>query len=323
VALDGETVRGGYLAQWHQLLVAGETLRLGDFQLPVSEGVVDKRFAAVGLMLLRHALGLHPYWFTVGMGGLDRPLPRLLKASGWHLRLVPFLFRVRCARRFCREIRALRTTTARKMTLDLLAATGLGALACRCLQWRSLRSPGRQWDVDLPDSYEGWADGLWNGAKNGYSICAVRDALVLGHSYPLGRLYHCVRIRRGGEAVAWAVICVSELQDDAYFGSLRLGIILDCFGEAEAAPAAAFHAARTLDEMGADLCITNQTAGVWLDAFRRSGFMDGPSNYGVSLSKAIVDKVSVIPDWETAMHITRGDGDGRVNLLRRYLQEQP
>ena len=323
VALDGEVVRGGYLAQWRQFLVAGDTLRLGDFQLPVSEGIVEKRFAAVGMMLLRHALGLHPYWYTVGMGGLDQPLPRLLKASGWYLRLAPFLFRVNHASRFCQEIRALRTSTARKMALDLLAATGLAALACRGLQWRSLRSPGRQWDVDLPTSYEGWADRLWDGAKDGYSLCAERDALILGHSYPLGPLYHCVRIRRGGTAVAWAIICVSELEDNAYFGGLRLGIVLDCFGEPEAAPAAAFHAARILDEMGAELCATNQTACAWLDAFRRAGFLDGPSNYGVSLSKAVVEKLSVALDWEKTMHVTRGDGDGRVNLLRRYLREQP
>ena len=319
IALDGDEVRGGYLAEWQDFQVAGEILRLGGYQLPISEGIVDRRYTSVALLLMQHSVTLHPYWFTVGMGGIDLPLPRMLKTAGWHVALVPFLFRVKHAGAFCRNIRPLRTSGARRLGLDLLAATGLGSIAFRAIQWRSLRSPGREWVVDSPPAFEGWADDLWKRARSLHSICAVRDSRVLRHLYPGGGPYRCLRVRRGGETVAWAVLCLSRFTDNPYFGDMRVGIILDCFGLPGAAAALAFHTARALEHAGADVCITNQSADLWIDAFKACGFVSGPSNYGMSLSKQVVAKLAESPRWQASIHLTRGDGDGRVNLLRHQL----
>ena len=305
------------MVHWQDFMVAGDRLRLGGYQLPISEGIVDRRFVGVGLALLRHAMTSHPYWFTVGMGGIDRPLPRLLRASGWHVRLAPLLFRVHRAGPVLRHVTPLRATRARRMVRAVLACSGLGRLAVYVHRRCAIRSPGRSWSMDVATGFESWADAIWDDAKGAYSLCAVRDAQALGQSYPpQDERYRCIRVHRDGVPRGWAVVSLLQTSRSRYFGDLRLGVILDCFGDREAAPAVAFHAARALDESGADLIVTNQTATFWVEAFRRCGFLNGPSNYGVTLSKPVVEHLEKADAWETAIHVTRGDGDGRVNILR-------
>ena len=43
------------------------------------------------------------------------------------------------------------------------------------------------------------------------------------------------------------------------------------------------------------------------------GFLAGPSNYLLATSKAMTDLVSP-PDAASRIHLTRGDGDGRIHL---------
>jgi len=87
--INGSEVRGAYLAQWRKFLVMGEERRLGNYQTPISEGIIDRKYTSVGIASLKFAMRSNPYWYTVGMGGLDRPLPKILRSFGWNLVLVP------------------------------------------------------------------------------------------------------------------------------------------------------------------------------------------------------------------------------------------
>src|SRR5262245_54449660 len=77
VLVDGTHIRGGYLLQWRNASIRGQQRRICALQSPVSEGIVDRKYALAGPMLLRHALTVNPLLYAVGMGGADRPLPRL------------------------------------------------------------------------------------------------------------------------------------------------------------------------------------------------------------------------------------------------------
>ena len=119
---------------------------------------------------------------------------------------------------------------------------------------------------------------------------------------------HCRIVRVPG---AWAVTWMTEMRGNAHFGDLRLGTVLDCLAGPGQAEAVARAAAATLEEQGADLIVTNQTAEFMLEGFRRAGFHAGPSNYGLSVSPALLQVMNAkAGPW----HMTRGDGDGRVNL---------
>src|SRR5688572_30419087 len=66
IVLDDEGVRGGYVLQWRGFWSSGKRHRVCAFQSPVSEGIIDRKYAIVGLTMVRHALSVNPLLYTVG-----------------------------------------------------------------------------------------------------------------------------------------------------------------------------------------------------------------------------------------------------------------
>src|SRR3954453_20700768 len=61
VAIDDEqAVRGAFALKPQDWLIKGELKTVTDWQGPVSEGIVDPRFGAVGLRMLRHMVKARP-----------------------------------------------------------------------------------------------------------------------------------------------------------------------------------------------------------------------------------------------------------------------
>jgi len=316
IAVDGDNVHGAYLIQWQDFLVCGERRRLGGYQLPLSEGIVDKRYTHVGALILKAALQHHALLFSTGMGGIDMPLPRMLKGLGWYLTLVPFLFRVLRPSRFLQHIQPLRKHPARRLALDLAAFTGVGWLALNAWQRRhtDARPSGLRWEV-VP-RFGDWVDAIWERSRRDYSLCAVRDREALAALYPEeDPRYLRLKVMRGGEVVAWAVLLDIQMRGHKYFGDLRVGAVLDGMTDAGAVTSAAMAATEALADRGADLVVTNQLHADWVAGVQHAGFLRGPSNYGFAMSKQLARLLDPIETHAPRMHVTRGDGDGRVNLI--------
>src|SRR5262245_32826009 len=78
LAAEEGIVRGGYILK-HQEFMLNKQRRLVDFyHSPLSEGLIDRKYSAVGLKLLQDALKRNPPLYALGMGGRDKPLPRML-----------------------------------------------------------------------------------------------------------------------------------------------------------------------------------------------------------------------------------------------------
>jgi hypothetical protein len=65
---------------------------------------------------------------------------------------------------------------------------------------------------------------------------------------------------------------------------------------------------------GADVVLVNHSHAAWVGTFHAAGFLDGPSNYMLGMSKKLTGALRDIPDGESRVHVTRGDGDGRIHL---------
>ena len=89
---DAGEVRGGYFIRTQLFYIRGQVHGVGHYNAPLSEGIIDKRYAAVGAAMLAHAMREQPLLFAMGMGGMDQPLPRMLRAMGWSILEVPFYF---------------------------------------------------------------------------------------------------------------------------------------------------------------------------------------------------------------------------------------
>ena len=161
-----------------------------------------------GLALLRHALKQQPLLYAMGMGGEERPLPRMLKTLKWPTFTTPFFFRARRPGRMLRNLQSVRRNALRRVVFDAAALSGAAWVGVRALQRVRMKPhSGSAPAVDRVDAFDDWADGVWNRHRESYSLLASRTAPVLRIRYPASdRRFIRMRFETGGVVVGWSVL---------------------------------------------------------------------------------------------------------------------
>jgi len=312
-------VRGAYALKQETIFIRGKGLqRIACYHHPLSEGIIDRSFARVGMLLARDALARQPLLYALGMGGMERPIAKMLKALSFSLTPIPFYFRVVRPVRFFREMQALRSEPWRAALMNIAAATGAGWLAIKSAQGAaSLKSgsssPATDSTTEVDVEFSDWADELWNQAKESVSFATVRDASTLRLLYPTNFSSNIastrrLRISRNGSAIGWAII--GQRRKDPKFGEMRVGSIVDCWAAPENAPTVIRAATRALERDGVDLIVSNQSHHAWCGALEKAGFLKGPSTFIFAASKKLTELLQPLKESPPAFHITRADGDG-------------
>ena len=225
-------MRAGYYLKSQPYQLGGDVVEIGNLQLPIAEGIVDRRYAALGIAIVSDALQRNPWLYSLGLGGTDQPYPRLLRALKWDCQPVPFFFRIVKPFRFARRIKTLRERPLRRLLLDLAAFTGLGWAAVKARDLLTTRPAG-----DSPGCEDTWhfdssVDQLWEKARRGYGFTAVRSAGILNFLYR-AETFHRLLLRRGSDLIGWAVCLDTSFEQHKQFGNLRVGTVVDCFAAPE------------------------------------------------------------------------------------------
>jgi hypothetical protein len=314
VLSDGSAIRGGYILKSELVFAGGQGIPVGNYQLPLSEGIVDRRYAMVGVQLIKDALGRQPRLYCLGMGSTARPLPRLLSKLGWTVSTVPFSFRIENARNFTREIRWLRKGAGMRFGLDLARNTGMlaGVLGLARMYRRIIGSStpvGVSFDevADFPEEI----DEVFSNVRGDYGLMCDRRAAAMRKKLPThdSRLLRIV-LRKSGSVAGWIVVSISQLSNHTQFGNMKLGCIVDGLAVPADVGLLIGEACRRLEQARCDLLVSNQTHPAWIEGLRRQGFLNGPSNFILAVS----------PEFEacrsagSTMHFNRADGDGPINL---------
>lgn len=317
LAVEDGAVRGGYVLKHQPFSFRGELQNLPFYHGPISEGLFNKKYASVGALLTRHALKMQPLLFALGMGGWEQPLPRMLQAMRWKIFEAPFYFFVAKPFRFLRQIRPLRSNLVKTAAAEAGAWSGTGWLAIRTLQaLRRRRSAGGS-DVtaEAVCDFGDWADQLWEGCHQNYSLVALRNRETLNILYPKENpKFRRLVVRRDGKPLGWAVLLDTAMRDHKYFGDLRLGSIVDCFADPEHAAIVASKALADLQTRGVDLIVSNQSHQAWGNALRMAGFLEGPSNFLFAASPQLAARLDPFDANQSQLHFNRGDGDGPIHL---------
>jgi len=305
VAVEGEAVRGGYILRRQQFWFAGEVREAAHYRLPMSEGVVNRAYAALGLRLVRDAVKREPRLYSLGMGGRERPLPRMLERLGWQVCDVPFYFKVAHPYRFLRQIRVLRTSFARRLLSDLAAFSGAGWLGLR-MAGLTRRVPESKYEA--PAAFGAPEDGVWEHSRDTYAMLAGRDAATIEELYPACD-ERFLRVRVGG---GWAVALDTAMHGHKQFGDLRVGTIVDGLAPPHGVASVIRAATHMLERRGVDLIVSNQLHAAWGDALRAAGFRQGASNFLLAVSPALAASTGGADAGE--FHVNRGDGAGPIHL---------
>jgi hypothetical protein len=255
--------------------------------------------------------------YSVGFGSDRNPNLRRLRAEGWSDVLIPFWFRVVRPAAFFRNLAFFRKTQLRRLAFDLAAATGVGWLGIKAVQSiKAFGSPGLTGhSVQTAPEFGPWADELWEMNRPLYLLAAVRDRQTLNLRYsPENPRFVRLVVAKNGCVVGWAVLLDKQMRDNPYFGDMHVGTIVDCLAVPGQELAVVRAAAARLETAGADIVVSNQSAATWSGAFRRAGFLSGPSNYYLSFSPELVRRLSPLDQNTPRFHINRGDGAGTSRL---------
>lgn len=317
LAMESERVRGAYILKHQDFLINGETISVGDFQLPLSEGLIDHEFTTVGIMMFVDALKRQPLLYGLGIGSSDEPIAKIFKAMGWSFYFIPFYFKVNHPFRFLRNISYLRKNYFNRLLIDLLAITAIGGIIIKSYQFVIKDRSSKQitCSVETVSNFSTWADKLWDTCKDKYCFAAVRDAETLNILYPMSNnRFIRLKVSDNDGVIGWTVVLDTFMANHKQFGNMRVGSIVDSFALPEEAAKVIACATRFLEKRGVDLIISNQCHSSWALALKKAGFIQGPSNYIFAASKALS---SLLQPWDMIMrnsHINRGDGDGPINL---------
>lgn len=319
VAHDSDgTVRGAYILKHQLFLVGGQLIDVGNYQLPLSEGIINRRFNAVGLQLLSDALKRSRLLYCLGMGGVNRPLPKLLKATGWHLQEVPFFFYVTRGGSFLKNITYLRQQTAVRLACNLAAWSGLGPLGLRIAHWWrtkpvTVKSPARCRSLDEFDSL---TNALWPPDGGAHSLIGDRSLSVLTTLYPPSdeRFIRMQFEDDSDRAIGWVLLLNTAMRDHKQFGNMRVGSIVDCLARPDAAGEIIARAKKHLRSLRVDMIVSNQSHPSWKEALLKAGFINGPSNFALAISPALTKLVAKSDPSLSNLHFNRGNGGGPINL---------
>lgn len=314
---NNSTIRGGYVLKHHNVSLGGKITLVCEYQLPLSEGIINRAHKAVGHHLLQSAIEQQRLLFSLGMGGLDKPLPKALKRKEWNLQPIPFYFRVVQPVNFLRNIMVLRTSKIRRMALDFLAVSGIGWAVIKLYQAvRSRRAvPKDTLRVEPVSNFDDWADIIWNRTKDSYRLATVRDSKTLNILYPKSdNRFIRLRLLENQQTVGWVVGLNTKMTKHKQFGKMRVGSIIDCLALPGYETDVVAAITRILLDGGVDIIVSNQSYVSWCLALKKSGFVRGPSNFAFAVSPELARILGPLKQNIPEIHINRGDGGGPINL---------
>lgn len=311
---DEEVVRGAYALKPQPWYIRGEMKTVTDWQGPVTEGLLSRKYATLGLRLIRDMLKKYPLLYSWGHGGNEGAMLQLLVSLKWLIHETPFCLKVQRPFRFLRRNRYLRNSARNRVALDLLAWSGAGWLGFKLLHFAMGlgKSSAQGIETEVASEFGDWADALWERCAPAYMALGLRDAetmnrLVPETGWPGGTR---LRVRRNGQDIGWAVVLDNQMETDPRFGDLRVGCVADCLAMPEDTEAVIGAATRFLEDRGVDMIGSNQSHPAWVKGFRKLGYLILEERRCFAASPALQEAMAPFDETKAGLHLTNMDGHG-------------
>lgn len=322
IAEDGAEVRAAMMLCHHNVYIHGERKDFSWTKLPLSEGIIDLKYSMAIIQIMKKALDDHPFLMGIGAGLPDSDGFRFFAKLRWRLQAIPFFFFPVRLGKVLRELRYFKGSARLRYGALLGAYSGIGAGASGLLALRRKASPLflrelAGYEASLVEGFDEWADRIFTEALPEYPVAIRSDATSLNIVYPPDdRRYVRLRVRKraANRDAGWIVVAAKQMENNHYFGNLKVGTLVDGFGRAEDVPGLISAGLNHLATLGADIIVANFSHSAWTRACRLTGMFSGPSNFSVFVSpkgSPILEETCPLD----RMHMARGHSDGMDNLL--------
>src|SRR5215475_16160102 len=321
IAEDGREVRAAVMLYHNNIFIHGKKRNFCWLDMPISEGIIDRRYSMAIIPLLKTALRYEPFLMSTGAGPVDKVSFQLLTKLKWRNRVVPFFFYPVKVPKVLLGLSYFKKHAKLRYGALLGAYSGLGAGLSGLLALSRRIAPCLSgYEYSMEKAFDDWADRIFEDCLPDYGVAMRSDATTLNILYPpdksgLTRL----RVRRkgakhgagqdAGQDAGWILVASKRMKNNQYFGDLNVGTLVDGFGRAADAPALVAAGIDHLAETGVDIIVANFQHSAWARACRRSGMIAGPSNYYLFVAPGgPLLREDYCPPAE--IHVARGHGDG-------------
>ncbi len=310
---DQKVVRGAYALKPQEWLVNGEVHWLADWQGPFTEAEINTKYSPLMLRLARAAEKQYQLLFSLGHKPDDA---RTLQKMGWGLYGTPFCFQVIKPLRFLLKNKYLRTTKLRRFALDLFAYSFVGPFAMKtatALLRLSNSRKAQETHVEVVDSFGDWADEIWKANKSAYGTIAFRDkeamnTLLPATGWPQGATR--LKVSADGRPIGWSVVFVKQMVDDSRFGSLKVGLVADCFAHPDDALNVLRPTHEYLKSCDVDLICSNMSHPDWISGLRSLGYIILENRRLYAFSPKLKRLLDPLSESACGLHLTNLDGHG-------------
>jgi hypothetical protein len=326
IAEDGREVRAALMLYHNNIFIRGEKRDFCWLDMPISEGIVDRRYSLAIIQLVKAVSRYEPFLMSTGAGPVDKESFRLLTKLDWRNRAVPFFFYPVKVTKVLLGLSYLKKHAKLRYGALLGAYSGLGAGLSGLLKLRRRIAPCLSgYEYSMEKAFGDWADRIFEDCLPDYGVAMRSDATTLNILHPpdkpsLTRL----RVRRKGakngagqntgQDAGWILVASKRMKNNHYFGDLKVGTLVDGFGRVAEAPALVAAGIDHLAETGADIIVANFSHEAWIKACRRSGMLAGPESYYHFVSPGGSPLLEdTCPPRE--IHMARGHSDGMWSLI--------
>jgi hypothetical protein len=326
IAEDGREVRAAVMLYHNNIFIHGKKQDCCWLDMPISEGIIDRRYSMAIIPLLKTALRYEPFLMSTGAGPVDKVSFRLLTKLKWKNRVVPFFFYPVKVTKVLLGLSYFKKHAKLRYGALLGAYSGLGAGLSGLLALSRRIAPCLSgYEYSMEKAFDDWADRIFEDCLPDYGVAMRSDATTLNILHPpdkpsLTRL----RVRRkgakngagqdAGQDVGWILVASKRMKNNHLFGDLKVGTLVDGFGRAADAPTLVAAGIDHLAETGADIIVANFSHEAWVKACRRSGMLAGPDSYYHFVSPGGSPLFEdTCPPHE--IHMARGHSDGMWSLV--------
>lgn len=184
IAEDGQEIRAAMLLCRHNLYLDGERMEFSWTKLPISEGIIDKKYALAIVRVMKKALDDNPFLMGIGGGTPDSDGFQFFVKLKWKHRPIPFFFYPVRPGRVMRELRYFDRSRVLKLGAMAAASVGIGAvagglLALQRTAWPLMVRQLAAYQSEVVESFETWADKLFHENLHAYKLVIRSDATSL------------------------------------------------------------------------------------------------------------------------------------------------
>ena len=326
VAADDAGIHGGYYMRCDHYRIAGIPHQLFYFGYPISEGVVNKRYAALGLQLQIDIEKRAQLAYGLGGGGMDSQVNQLKQRGGWSARNIPCLLYINQPEKVLRELPSLHRNGMRSLAAKTLACSRAGKLSLTAAKlMRSFGNSRRNHKeaYEIVETMPHWIDEFYERCAKSYNLLSRRDRKALDVRFPnSSSLLSRGIVREGGKNLGWFVTLEQIHNKEHFFGNLKVGLLADFLAHPKDAMAITRAATDHLLRAGCDMIVCNACHASWIQALRKCGYFRGPTNFPFLASPKLTGILSPLEDTLENSHIVRADGDS-IDAMLPLQRSQP